>query len=37
MDTQSDNAGRLAELRNLIANEDELIKVFDKLYSDELE
>ena len=34
---QSDNAGRLAELRNLIANEDELIKVFDKLYSDELE
>ena len=33
---QSDNAGRLAELRNLIANEDELIKVFDKLYSDEL-
>ena len=27
----------LAELRNLIANEDELIKVFDKLYSDELE
>ena len=33
---QSDNAGRLAELRNLIANEGKLIKVFDKLYSDEL-
>ena len=33
---QSDNAGRLAELRNLITNEGELIKVFDKLYSDEL-
>ena len=32
---QSDNAGRLAELRKLIANEDELQQVFDKLYIEE--
>lgn len=32
---QSDNAGRLAELRRLINDEDELIKVFDKLYFEE--
>ena len=32
---QSDNAGRLAELRKLIANEDELLEVFDKLYIEE--
>ena len=33
--SQSDNAGRLAELRKLIANEDELQQVFDKLYIEE--
>ena len=32
---QSDNAGRLAELRNLITNEDELRQVFNKLYIEE--
>lgn len=32
---QSDNAGRLAELRWLINDEDELIKVFDRLYFEE--
>lgn len=32
---QSDNARRLAELRLLIADEEELIKVFDKLYFEE--
>ena len=34
---QSDNAGRLAELRKLIANEDELLEVFNRLYINELE
>ena len=29
---QSDNAGRLAELRQLMENEEELRTVFDKLY-----
>ena len=29
---QSDNAGRLAELRQLMKNEEELRTVFDKLY-----
>ena len=33
---QSDNAGRLAELRNLITNEDELRQVFNKLYIEEI-
>ena len=32
---QSDNAGRLAELRKLITSEDKLIKVFDRLYLEE--
>ncbi|MDD3039912.1 HD domain-containing protein [Bacteroides sp.] len=32
---QSDNAGRLAELRQLIADESELQRVFDELYSEE--
>ena len=35
MDTQSDNAGRLAELRHLIANEEKLREVFNKLYLQE--
>lgn len=33
---QSDNAERLSELRKLIADEEELRKVFDKLYANEL-
>jgi uncharacterized protein len=32
---QSDNAGRLAELRELIMDEEELRRVFDKLYKNE--
>ena len=32
---QSDNAGRLAELRHLIANEEKLREVFNKLYLQE--
>ena len=32
---QSDNAGRLAELRELIMDEEELQRVFDKLYKNE--
>ena len=32
---QSDNAGRLAELRQLITNEERIRRVFDQLYEDE--
>ena len=32
---QSDNAGRLAELRKLIMDEEEFQRVFDKLYINE--
>lgn len=33
---ESDNAGKLEELRQLIANKEELGKVFDKIYSEEI-
>ena len=33
--TQSDNAGRLAELRQLITNEERIRRVFDQLYEEE--
>ena len=32
---QSDNAGRLAELRQLITNEERIRRVFDQLYEEE--
>ena len=32
---QSDNAGRLAELRQLIADEKKLCRVFNKIYEEE--
>ena len=32
---QSDNAGRLAELRQLIADEKKLFRVFNKIYEEE--
>ena len=32
---QSDNAGRLAELRQLIINEERIRRVFDQLYEEE--
>lgn len=33
--SQSDNAGRLAELRQLIADEKKLCRVFNKIYEEE--